>query len=132
MYHKTPEYSIKKRYAVLSLKWCQEHLGFNKKKKTSLKLIIRIKPIKEGKYEVFGHYDTNNNRIYIYGLSKLTVEDIVSTVIHEYTHYLQSNKKYWEYFKTHYYSTHPYERQAKRNELKYTNRCINSIKTLIQ
>ena len=29
-------------------------------------------------------------------------------------------KKYWEYFETHDYSTHPYERQARRNEIKYT------------
>ena len=59
-----------------------------------------------------------------------TLDDVVSTIIHEYTHYLQSRTKYEKYEKEYYYSTNPYERQAKRNEIKYTKICLQDIKEL--
>jgi hypothetical protein len=131
MLEKTTDIDVKKKFANLALKWCKHNLGVNKKKKKSIKLFVRIKPQKEGKYIVFGRYYIDTNSIYVYGLKLLTIHDVVATVIHEYTHYLQSNKKYWEYAKTHHYSTHPYERQARRNEKKYTSNCLNEISKLI-
>ncbi len=60
-----------------------------------------------------------------------TIDSVVSTTIHEYTHYLQSRLRYQDYQKDYYYSTNPYEREAKRNEEKYTNLCIKDIKNLL-
>jgi hypothetical protein len=131
MNRKTADFEIKKKCAVLTMKWCQENLGTNNKKRGKIKISVRVRPKKEGKYIFYGDFQSEDNKIVIYGLKDQSLDDIVSTVIHEYTHYLQSTKKYWEYFKTHYYSTHPYERQAKRNELKYTSECLKEIKKLI-
>lgn len=131
MSKKTADFDKKKKCAVLTMKWCQENLGTNKKKRTKIKISVRVKPKQEGNYVFYGDFRSDENKIIVYGLNDQSLDDIVSTVIHEYTHYLQSTKKYWEYFKTHYYSTHPYERQAKRNEIKYTSECLKEIKKLI-
>ena len=131
MAKKNVDIGIKKQYAIEAVKWCRNNLGINKRKKNKLKLSVRVNFKKTDEKNFNGSYYSNENRIIIYDLNCDTLEDVVSTVIHEYTHYLQSVKKYWEYFKTHYYSTHPYERQARRNEQKYTELCIKSIKKLI-
>ena len=60
-----------------------------------------------------------------------TLYDVVSTVIHEYTHYLQSRNMYKYYEQNYYYSTNPYEREARRNEQKYTKMCMKEIKKLL-
>lgn len=125
-----PDNTFKRKIAILTLKWCQENIGINKKKK-NIKLSVTTKPHKEGNYYILGHFLNSENKIMIYNLKEQSLIDIVQTIIHEYTHYLQSSKKYWEYHKTHYYSQHPYERQARRNELKYGKTCLKEIKKLI-
>lgn len=131
MAKKNIDIEIKKQYAIEAIKWCRNNLGINKRKKNKLKVSVRVNFKKTDERDFNGSYYSQENRIIIYDLNCHSLEDVVSTVIHEYTHYLQSVKKYWEYFKTHYYSTHPYERQARRNEEKYTELCLKSIKKLI-
>ena len=131
MAKKNIDIEIKKQYAIEAVKWCRDNLGINKRRKNKLKVSVRVNFKKTDERDFNGSYYSQENRIIIYDLNCHTLEDVVSTVIHEYTHYLQSVKKYWEYFKTHYYSTHPYERQARRNEEKYTELCLKSIKKLI-
>lgn len=131
MAKKNIDIEIKKQYAIEAVKWCRNNLGINKRKKNKLKVSVRVNFKKTDERDFNGSYYSHENRIIIYDLNCHSLEDVVSTVIHEYTHYLQSVKKYWEYFKTHYYSTHPYERQARRNEEKYTELCLKSIKKLI-
>jgi len=131
MAKKNVDIEIKKQYAIEAVKWCKNNLGINKRKKNKLKISVRVNFKKTDEKNFNGSYYSNENRIVIYDLNCVSLEDVVSTVIHEYTHYLQSVKKYWEYFKTHYYSTHPYERQARRNEEKYTELCLKSIKKSI-
>jgi Zn-dependent peptidase ImmA (M78 family) len=131
MNRKNVNIEIKKQYAIEAVKWCKDNLGINKRKKNKLKISVRVNFKKTDEKNFNGSYYSNENRIVIYDLNCVSLEDVVSTVIHEYTHYLQSMKKYWEYFKTHYYSTHPYERQARRNEEKYTELCLKSIKKSI-
>ena len=67
-------------------------------------------------------------KTYNSNLAGNTIYDIVATVIHEYTHYLQVRRKYREYELSRYYSQNPMERQAKRNEDKYTKICLKEIK----
>ena len=120
--------NFKKKCAFLTLKWCKKNLGINKRKKTKPKISIRINFKKdETEKTTRGAYYFDENRIIIYHINCKTINDVISTIIHEYTHYLQSNKKYWDYFKTHYYSNHPYERQANRNEEKYFLVCLSEI-----
>ena len=87
---------------------------------------------KKGKYVFYGSYCFFKNRIIIYTPNCLSLFDIVSTIIHEYTHYLQSRTKYKMYEKTHFYSTNPLEKQAKRNEVKYTKTCLKEIKKILK
>jgi Zn-dependent peptidase ImmA (M78 family) len=123
---------IKVTYTKMALKWCKENIGINDRKRTELKLVIRHTERKKGKYVLYGSYCFYKNRIVIYIPNCLSLYDVVGTVIHEYTHYLQSRTKYEMYEKSHYYSTNPFERQAKRNELKHTKVCIKEIKKLLR
>ena len=122
---------IKKLYASHALRWCMDNLGVNKRKKTYPKISVRIRFKSEEEKTYNGVYYNNENRIIVYDLNCESLEEVVSTVIHEYTHYLQSMKKYWIYFETYDYSNHPFEAQARRNEEKHTKKCLRSIKKSI-
>jgi hypothetical protein len=122
----------KKKYAILTLKWCQEYFGINERKRTKLNFVLSEKTRNiKGKFLVYGRYCFSKNKMVIYLPNCKTIDLLVSTIIHEYTHYLQSGTMYRKYEKTHYYSTNPFERCALRNEEKYTKMCIKNIKKLI-
>ena len=120
----------KKKLAIFTLKWCKKNLGLNNRK-NSPKISIRNK-IKDEEGEWYGIYIWQENKIVVSLNKNKTMKDIAATVIHEYTHYLQSMKKYYEYFNTHYYSNHPFEKQAVKNSKLYTDKCLyNFRKTLV-
>ena len=120
------------KIATESLKWCKDYLGVNDRKRTKLKLEFSTRPRTIKKCLVFGNYCFWRNKITIYLPHCVTVEELVSTIIHEYTHYLQSRPRYQYYQKNYYYSTNPYEREAKRNEEKYCSICISDIKKYLK
>ena len=62
-----------------------------------------------------GYYDFDDNIISVYKSKHKSVIDIIHTIIHEWCHYKQSTKKYYEYDKIFNYHDNPYEIQA--NEL---------------
>ncbi len=121
----------KKRYALLTLKWCEKYFGLCQRKKRKLIFKFSERKRKIGNCNVFGNYCFYRNEIVIYLPNNQTIYDVVSTVIHEYTHYLQVRRKYREFEKTRYYSQNPMERQAKRNEDRFTNICLKEIKKLL-
>ncbi len=121
--------ATKKKYVLETLKWCKNYLGINPRKRTKLKVHFSNKNRKIKNAIVFGNYCFYRNTITIYLPHCLTIEDVISTSIHEYTHYMQSRSMYKYYETYHYYSTHPYEREARRNEEKYTNICLKEIKS---
>lgn len=132
MAKKIVDIELKRQYASKAIRWCKENMGINNRRKSQPKMSVRIYFRKdETERFIMGSYYSVENRIVVYGVNCKTLEDVVSTIIHEYSHYLQSMKKYWEYFNTYSYSTHPYERQAKRNELKYTDECMRYIKKVL-
>lgn len=120
--------TLKKIITKLTIKWCRDFFGVNDKKRTKLKLVFSNRPRTIKKSIVFGNYCFWRNTITIYIPHCNTIDEIVSTVIHEYTHYLQSRPRYQTYQKNYYYSTNPYEREARKNEERYTKMCINDIK----
>jgi Zn-dependent peptidase ImmA (M78 family) len=120
---------LKKKYAMLTLKWCKKNLGVNKRKKTP-KISVRVR-VMDGDHDMYGGYYWQENKIVIYANKNKTLKDVVGTVIHEYTHYLQSMTKYYEYFQTYYYSTHPLEKEAYRNQNTFTPKCLYKIKRLV-
>jgi len=121
----------KKKLTRLTVKWCRDFFGVNERKKTKLKISFSTKSRTIKKCIVFGNYCFWRNTMTIYLPHCNTIDSVVSTTIHEYTHYLQSRLRYQDYQKDYYYSTNPYEREAKRNEEKYTNLCIKDIKNLL-
>jgi len=125
------DYELKVSFTKLALKWCQTNLGANTRKRKKLLLEISEKKRKKGKDIYYGNYCFNKNKIVIYVNNCENLYDIISTIIHEYTHYLQSSSLYRYYAKMYYYSQNPYERQAKRNETKYTQPCFKDIRKLI-
>lgn len=130
--NKSIDDKIKIKISTETLKWCKTHLGVNERKRTKLKLEFSSRPRTIKKSIVFGNYCFWRNKITIYLPHCESIEEIVSTLIHEYTHYLQSRPKYQYYQSNYYYSTNPYEREAKRNEEKYTNICLQDIKLMIK
>lgn len=127
---RTIDIETKKRYSTYALKWCIKYFGLCDRKRRKLLFRFSERKRKMGNFDVFGNYCFYRNEIIIYLPNNNTIHDIISTVIHEYTHYLQVRRKYREYEITRYYSQNPLERQAKRNEEKYTNICLKEIKKL--
>lgn len=131
MNKKNLDITTKKKITKLTIKWCRDFFGVNERKRTKLKLKFSDRPRTIKKCIVFGNYCFWRNTITIYLPHCNTIEEVISTTIHEYTHYLQSRPLYQDYQKDYYYSTNPYEREAKRNEDKYTELCIKEIKSLL-
>ncbi len=118
----------KKKYTTLAIRWCKQNFGVNERKRTKLKIeqTYRKRTIKRS--TVFGNYCFYRNKITIHMGACKTMFDLVSTIIHEYTHYLQSRNLYKSYEQTHCYFSNPCEREARKNEEKYTKLCIREIK----
>ena len=121
--------TLKRQIAKQVLKWCKENMGINNRRKSLPKVSVRINFRKdETERFIKGIYYSSENRIIVYSVNCETMDEVVSTIIHEYSHYQQSMKKYWEYFEFYYYSNHPYEKEARKNEEMYTKKCIRSIR----
>jgi hypothetical protein len=121
--------TLKRQIAKHVLKWCKENMGVNNRRKSLPKVSVRINFRKdETERFIKGIYYSSENRIIVYSANCETMDEVVSTIIHEYSHYQQSMKKYWEYFEFYYYSNHPYEKEARKNEEMYTKKCIRSIR----
>ena len=61
-------------------------------------------------------YDDETNIIYIYYPNIKTEEDVLRSLIHEYTHYKQDHKLFKKYKAMYSYDEDPTEIEAKRNE----------------
>ena len=129
MAKKTPDFEVnKKKYTNLAIRWCKENFGVNERKRTKLQLELTYRKRTIKRSMVFGNYCFYRNKITIHLGECKTMLDLISTIIHEYTHYLQSRNQYKSYERTHCYYTNPCEREARKNEEKYTKLCIREIK----
>ena len=61
-------------------------------------------------------YDNDTNVIYIYYPNMKSEEDVLRSIIHEYTHYKQDHKLFKKYKAMYSYDEDPTEIEAKRNE----------------
>ena len=61
-------------------------------------------------------YDEDTNVIYIYYPNMKTEEDILRSIIHEYTHYRQDHKLFKQYRDMYSYDENPIEIEAHKNE----------------
>ena len=101
--------------AVRVMKWCETNVGLNYRR--------HYLPILEwhSKGEDCGDYDFEDNIISIYKNQHKSVIEIIHTIIHEWCHYKQSTKKYYQYDEWFGYKNNPLEIEADKiaNKLKY-------------
>jgi|TARA_R110000765_G_scaffold3081_2_gene9702 hypothetical protein len=65
-------------------------------------------------------YNYSDKTIYLYYSAIDSTEEIIKSLLHEHTHSMQSKKLFKLIYECgHVYSTHPYEKQAKKAELKW-------------
>ena len=71
---------------------------------------------KRSKTETFGEYYHSENAIEIWCGPHIDFEDLASTILHEYSHYLQFWPWYTRYRSMYTYEKNPYEIEAKESE----------------
>jgi len=100
---------FKRHHAIRVMNWCKSNVGLNYRRHTL--------PLLEWHSvgEDCGDYDFEDNIISVYKNKHNSVVEIISTIIHEWAHYKQSTKKYYEYDEKFGYHENPFEIQA--NEL---------------
>ena len=84
---------FKRSDAVRVMNWCKHNVGLNYRRKYLPTLEWHTRADDEGDC---GDYDFEENKITIYKQSHISAIDIIHTIIHEWQHYLQSSKKYYD------------------------------------
>lgn len=111
------------RLIKYTLNWCKSTFGVNKRKQYDLEISI----MKNEHPKECGEYEPIDNKIYIYWNNLDTPDEIIRTCIHEWIHYKQPIlTKYFKYKGT--YASHPFEKEARRQEQANTGMCWNDIK----
>ena len=114
------------KISKLALEWCINNLG-NPLKTISPTIILKNdKRVKN----MYGFYMDQNITIHL--STTKTTRQMVSTIIHEYCHYLQSPRicgftKYWKLNNKFGYHKNPLEVEARKFEVLYTEKCYNHI-----
>jgi hypothetical protein len=91
--------------------YCISQFGYSKYQRVLPRLILYNRPCRS-EPENCGYYDYSKNVICIFKPSHRSCLDLVNTIVHEYVHYLQSEKKYYKLEKKHEYKDHPFEVEA--------------------
>jgi len=97
---------FKRHHAIRVMNWCKSNVGVNGRRK----YLPALEWSATG--EDCGDYDFEDNIISVYKNQHNSVVEIISTIIHEWVHYKQSAKKYYEYDKIFDYHENPFEIQA--------------------
>lgn len=105
--------------------WCCRHLGTPIKKYP--KLVINTDKRYKQKY---GEYE--NREITVFINTCRHRKDIIGTIIHEYTHFLQMPRKrdidkYHRLSEHHRYDTHPFEIEAEEYARFFTEPCLKNL-----
>ena len=114
------------KISSLALEWCINNLG-NPLKTISPTIILKNdKRVKN----MYGFYMDQNITIHLSTIQ--TTRQMISTIIHEYCHYLQSPRisrftKYWKLNDKFGYNKNPFEIEARQFESLYLNSCYNYI-----
>ena len=105
--------------------YLEQKFGTKKRKnKLSVSLVSSETPEK-----YMGEYFPRTVRIVIYTKYNKYLREIIKTIIHEYTHYLQPIlKSYQSIYKRVGYDAHPFEIEARFNEFAYYKDCWKKVK----
>lgn len=104
------------------LDWCITKYGKSKFEERPL----RLRVVKTG--DCAGAYYYRSATIYIYLNHNKTDKQLVDTVIHEYTHYLQPGLDYLILDKYFEYKGHPLEIFAIKTAKSHTSECIKYLR----
>ena len=103
--------------------WCITEFGLSKHYEHYPYIEIDMDEI-----NLMGEFIGDNNEIIIYPNAMENMDDFVSTVIHEYTHYLQRLSWYTRYINMGYESTNnPYEMIAETAAVNNLKKCKDNI-----
>ena len=105
-----------------TIMYCMQTLGV----KSNLP-VPTVSVIKRGRSRRYGQYNIVKNKIEIHYNICGTVQMMIQTIIHEYTHYTQNMKKYNVLYSKFGYDKHPQEIEARNNEKLYSP-CWKQIK----
>ena len=115
-----------KKIVKLTLRYCEQNLGVNRRKSTPLSLVMCDNPYDEC---YLGEYDPVDNQINIFTDEIGSLGALTSTIVHEYTHYLQPIlTKYAKMLDEYGYDKHPYEVEARDNERIHNRRVLAYIR----
>jgi hypothetical protein len=129
---KENDYNIKvtkSRFINEVVKWCMNNMDYPTGHKYYPQVKICYYKTKRSR---FGDYTSNVRIIRIFINNHNTVKELINTIIHEYTHYLdmptqQEQKEYNRYLKQKGYFENPYEINARKTADKYTSSCLKEM-----
>ena len=114
-----------KRCVYLTVWYCRYELGVNKRRPVPQ---VKLIPVQGDTY-YYGQYDPSDNEIHVFTDEVRTLGQLTSTIIHEYTHYLQPIvSKYYKLLKEHGYDNHPFEIEARENERVHNRRVLHYLR----
>jgi hypothetical protein len=115
-----------KQIVSIIIYWCFNHLGENIriKKPLNIELDFESNTFDCAEYDV----DEEERIIRIFMINNNNVRDLISAILHEYTHDGQPKAAYDRLYKKYGYSRHPHEKQAYKIEKRFTLVCWNDIK----
>ena len=128
IYLKTPTQPLgraeMKRISAMVITWCKNNLGINNRK--AYHPIWNLSSY-NGDSKLCGDYDDIENEITIYYKNIEDVRELVSTIIHEWTHQNQPCRSKYKKWKGSY-RENPLEVEAYAAEALYTSPCWKAIK----
>lgn len=114
---------INRKNAVTIYNWCKTKFGASTINGSYPKFVFHKKH--KG---YAGYYDPWKNEIHVFASKHRSFMGFIGTIIHEYTHYMQSIKRqYTKLDKVYSYKLHPLEREANRVERKYKWMCYYEL-----
>lgn len=121
--------------AIKIFEWCKSNYGPSKYKRKYPTLKYRSRPpysltgAEKNELYIYAIYDSDENYIYVDKTKHETLEDLVNTIIHEYTHYTQNMRYYYKIISKYEsdMEKHPYEIRACQIAERDTNRCIKEL-----
>lgn len=130
LYSSTPLHMFNKKELKHIIKGCKEYcvhnLGVNNRKKYKLSVVVEENPFEERYY---GLYCPVDNQISLYYDNLKTLGDFTRVFVHEYTHYLQPCRtKYGKMLDKYGYDKHPFEIEARANEIIHNRRLLSELR----
>ena len=129
------DYNIKvtkSKFVNEVVKWCINNMDYPTGHKYYPQVKICYYKTKRSRY---GDYTSNIRLIRIFINNHSSVVELINTIIHEYTHYLQmptqkDQMEYDIYLKQKGYFDNPFEINARETADKYTSICLKEMKRI--